>query len=113
MPTSKIAQSRNCVKQLQYEIEKHETMQPNALSAVRFHRFDLVSFHFCCCCDYCAVTKKRFKETQLLWLCLSCPLLSKREKNELKTRASMLAMPDSLCVNEISFLSQEVNCGTR
>lgn len=48
MPTSKIAQSRDCVKQLQYEINKHETMQPNALSAVRFHRFDFcfVSFHF-------------------------------------------------------------------
>lgn len=39
MPTSKIAQNRACVKQLKYEISKHETMQPMALSAVRFHRF--------------------------------------------------------------------------
>lgn len=35
---SKIAESRVFVKQLEYEIERLESMQPNAFDAVRFHR---------------------------------------------------------------------------
>lgn len=38
-PPSKIAESRAYVKQLEYEIERLESMQPDALNAVRFHRF--------------------------------------------------------------------------
>lgn len=96
MPTSKIAQSRDCVKQLQYEINKHETMQPNALSAVRFHRFDFVSFRFIYFFFLLFLWLLCRDEKELLWLCLSCPLLSKRrrKKVELKTRAPML---DALC----------------
>lgn len=39
MPSSKIALSRVCAKQLEHEIERLESMQPNALCAVRFHRY--------------------------------------------------------------------------
>lgn len=40
MPSSsKLKESRAYVKQLEYEIEQLEWMQPDALSAVRFHRF--------------------------------------------------------------------------
>lgn len=39
MPSSKIEESRAYVKQLEYEIERLESMQPDALNAVRFHRF--------------------------------------------------------------------------
>lgn len=36
---SKIKESQNYVKQLEYELQRLESMQPNALDAVRFHRF--------------------------------------------------------------------------
>lgn len=39
-------------------------------------------------------------------------VIEKEKKVELKTRAPMLDARDSLCVNEVSFLSQEVNWGT-
>lgn len=52
MPLSKIKESRAHVKQLEYEIERLEWLQPDALSAVRFHRFDKyiwTAFEFCVC----------------------------------------------------------------
>lgn len=39
IPSSKIKESQAYVKQLEYEIERLESMQPDALNAVRFHRF--------------------------------------------------------------------------
>lgn len=36
---SKIKETRTYVKQLEYELERLESMQPTALDAVRFHRF--------------------------------------------------------------------------
>lgn len=39
IPPSKISQARIWEKQLARELDMLEAMQPNALSAVRFHRF--------------------------------------------------------------------------